>query len=254
MKKHINFPILTLLLLSILIYSCSNDNENLVDQETSLNEVIFEDMFSKTNVSPNFYDNHFYLIEKLGNNQERTEVINTAKKNSVDLSTLNSRDVKKFYFNNSPVIMYSISLKNSANKIIIYKYNDLYQIMKAEYYSIESKMQFNLKTLDDNMFYSLQKDAKDRIGNIHIENNEKINNFNNEVYSIQMAQQNIDLTTRVSEEGCCRQESGWSACMDCTVEACGRSWLCVGALVIAGPEVMAGFAASCIGAGPNTFC
>ncbi|MFD2552534.1 hypothetical protein ACFSQP_11995 [Bizionia sediminis] len=69
-----------------------------------------------------------------------------------------------------------------------------------------------------------------------------------------MEKHNINSSAKVAEEDCCRHASGWSACMDCTVEACGQSWLCVGALVVAGPEVMAGFAASCIGAGPNTFC
>ncbi len=59
------------------------------------------------------------------------------------------------------------------------------------------------------------------------------------------------LTTK---EDCCRHASAWSACMNCTVEACGSSWLCVAALVVAGPETLAAFAVSCIGAGPNTFC
>lgn len=83
--------------------------------------------------------------------------------------------------------------------------------------------------------------------------NEKISSFSNSVYESHMEkhQLNTNLSARTD---CCRHEAGWSDCMDCTVEACGRSWFCVASLVVAGPEVLAGFAVSCIGAGPNTFC
>ncbi|MFD2552535.1 hypothetical protein ACFSQP_12000 [Bizionia sediminis] len=169
MKKYLSISVLSILLLSVVIYSCSDNNDDLNTNATSMNEVIYENLSSKTSISPNFYDNHFYLIEKLGNNVEKTEIINVAKENGVDLSTLNNKEVKKFYFDNSDVIMYSISIKNSENKIIIYKYDNLYQVNKAEYYAVGNKMQFNLKTLDNKMFYSLQKDDKDRLGNISIE-------------------------------------------------------------------------------------
>lgn len=181
--------------------------------------------------------------------------------------------MKKFYFNNTNVLMYSISVKNSTNKIIIYKFDDLYQVNNAQYYSVGDKMQFNLKTIDNNMFYSLQMDSENRVGNFSISNNILINKFNNDIYSKTISKNKTSTSKSTvlrcvnnndCPEGsecwdnycipCCRNASSWDSCMDCTVSACGSEWWCVAALVAAGPEVLAGMAASCIGAGPNTFC
>lgn len=252
MKKYFNISVLSILLLAVTIYSCSNDSD-INTNESDINEKVFEDVSLKTNISPNFYDNHFYLIEKLGSNSERAEILNTVENNGIDMSILDNKDVKKFYFNNSDVLMYSVSVKNSENKIIIYKYDDLYQVSKAEYYSIGDKMQFSLKTLDNNLFYSLQLDDKDRLGNISIEKNKMINTFNNNVYELHMAKHRIISNASASAD-CCRHESGWSDCMDCTVSACGSSWGCAITFALLPAEMAAGFAVSCIGAGPNTFC
>ncbi|QMU64330.1 MAG: hypothetical protein GKR88_08550 [Flavobacteriaceae bacterium] len=158
MKKYLSISVLSILLLSIVIYSCSENSDNLTTNETSLNEVVFEDLALKTDISPNFYDNHFYLIEKLGNNVERTEIINTVKNNGINLFILDNKDVKKFYFNNSDILMYSVSVKNSENKIIIYKYDDIYQVNLAEYSSLTNMQNFKLKSLDNQLFYSVQLD------------------------------------------------------------------------------------------------
>lgn len=158
-----NLKILISLFFICLLTSCSDVQTNNTN-ETSINEVIFEDPSLKTNISPNFYDNHFYLIEKLGYNSERTQIIDAVKENGIDLSTLDNKDIKKFYFNSSEILMYSISIKSSENKVIIYKYDDIYQVNKAEYFAVGDKMQFNLKTIDNNMFYSLQLDEEHKIG------------------------------------------------------------------------------------------
>lgn len=253
MKKYLSISVLSILLLSVVIYSCSDNNDDLNTNETSLNEVVFEDLSLKTNVSPNFYDNHFYLIEKLGNNVERTEIINSIKEKGIDLSTLDNKNVKKFYFNHSEILMYSVAVKNSENKIIVYKYDDIYQVNLAEYSSLSDLKDFKLKSLDNQLVYSVQLNNENKIGNLKIEKNEKLNNFSNNVYSLHMAKHQLNSNISAKAK-CCRNKASWSACMDCTAEACGRSWICVAALVIAGPETLAGFAVSCIGAGPNTFC
>ena len=149
--------------------------------------------------------------------------------------------------------MYSISIKNSENKIIIYKYDNIFQVNLAEYSTLNNIKDFKLKSIDNQMFYSAQIDNENRIGNLKIEKNEKLNGFSNDVYSLHMEKHQMKSSFSAKED-CCRHAAGWSACMDCTAEACGRSWICVAALVVAGPETLAGFAVSCIGAGPNTFC
>ena len=254
MKNYLNISVLSILLLSVVIYSCSDNIDDLSTNENSLNEVVFKDLSLKTNISPNFYDNHFYLIEKLGKNSERTKIINTAKEKGIDLSMIDNKDVKKFYFNNSDILMYSISVKNSENKIIIYKYNDIYQVNKAEYYLAGNKMQFNLKSLDNKMFYSLQIDDKNRLGNISIEKNEQMNSFNNNIYQLHMEKHQLDSNIYAKSSGCCRNESGWSDCMDCTVSACGSSWACAITFALLPVEMAVGMSVSCIGAGENTFC
>ena len=60
MKKYLSISVLSILLLSVVLYSCSDDHEDSNINETSSNEVVFMDLSLKTNVSPNFYDNHFY--------------------------------------------------------------------------------------------------------------------------------------------------------------------------------------------------
>lgn len=239
--------------LSVVIYSCYDNNEDLNSSETSINEVVFEDLSLKTNVSPNFYDNHFYLIEKLGNNPERTQIINTIKQNGINLSTLESKSVKKFYFNNSDILMYSVSIKNSESKIIVYKYDDIFQVNLAEYCTFDNIRDFKLRSIDNQLLYSVQLDNENRIGNLIIEKNEKLNKFSNDVYSLRMEKHKMKSGLSANAV-CCRREANWQACMNCTAEACGRSWICVAALVVAGQETLAGIAVSCIGAGPDTFC
>jgi hypothetical protein len=151
--------------------------------------------------------------------------------------------------------MYSVAVKNSLNKIIIYNYDDIYQVNIAEYSSVSDLKDFKLKSLDNQLFFSVQLDKENRIGNLTIEKNDNLNSFSNNVYTQHMDKHNLQTSnSRVNVVDCCRHASGWSACMDCTVEACGTSWFCVAALVVAGPETLAGFAVSCIGAGENTFC
>ncbi|WP_452601132.1 hypothetical protein [Pontimicrobium sp. MEBiC06410] len=253
MKKFITAPILSILLLSVLIYSCSGKEDDNSTNETSLNEVIYTSSSLKKDISSNFYDNHFNLIEKLGNNPEKTEIINTVESNGVDLSILETNEVKKFYFDNSDLLMYSIPIKNSENKIIIYRYDDIYQVSKIEYSARVHNKEFKIKTIDNNLFYSFEADNQNKIGNFTLMNNQQINLFNNDVYSLQTQKLQQDINDP-STQDCCRRKSSWSACMNCTVSACGSNWVCAVAFGIAPLEVAAGFAASCIGAGPNTFC
>ena len=93
---------------SAFIQSCTETGDRALLIKGSKNQVIFEDMSLKTNVSPNFYDNHFYSVQKLGNNKERKSLMNVIERSGIHLSVLNPKAVKKFYFNNSDIIMYAV--------------------------------------------------------------------------------------------------------------------------------------------------
>ncbi|WP_458626435.1 hypothetical protein [Winogradskyella sp. PC D3.3] len=256
MEKYIKISIFTLLISSILIYSCS-ENSDLNTMEENQNEVIFEDVTLKDNVSPNFYDNHFYLIEKLGNNAEKEMIIAKLQDNSIELKNLNMDIIKKFYLNNSDINMFSIPFMNSENMVIIYQFDNTYQVSVAEYNKLDKFNEFKLKTLDNKLYYSVEINDQNQIGGIVIADNDKIADFSNEVYNISTEKHNSlnhNSNNSQAKSGCCRQQSGWSDCMDCTVSYCGSKWWCVAGLVAAGPEVLAAFGASCIGAGPNASC
>jgi hypothetical protein len=114
---------------------------------------------------------------------------------------------------------------------------------------------FKLKSNDDQLFYSFQLDKDNKIGNLMIEKNEKLNKFSNDVYSLHMEKHNLK-TNSVSKQGedCCRHASGWSACMDCTVSVCSSNWACAITFALVPAETAAAFSLSCLGAGANTFC
>lgn len=71
-----------------------------------------------------------------------------------------------------PTIMYSIPYSSSEDKIIVYQYDDLVQVMFAEYRKIENKMTtFTMKTGDGKLYYSLQENENLEFGNIVIGKN-----------------------------------------------------------------------------------
>jgi hypothetical protein len=254
MKKNVYISVFAIIIALVVVYSC---NKGWTDIKNDQNQIVFEDLSLKTNISPNFYDNHIYLIEKIGENKEKENLISTIRENSVNIRLSDITEVKKHHFNNSDVLMYSVSIKNSENKIIVYQYNDVYIVNLMEYYAIDGgKTQFVLKTSDNQLFYSVQLDSENKIGNLTIKKNPMISDFSNKIYNMHVEKHNAIRanTTALDDEDCCRHADGWSACMDCTAAACGKSWLCVAALVAVGTETLAGFAVSCIGAGPNTFC
>lgn len=255
MKKYLNIAISSILLLSAIIYSCSNNRDNLNTYEASMNEVIFENLSLKRNISPNFYDNHFYLIEKLGKNNERSEIINIAIQNGIKKAQINEKDIKKFFLNNSEILMYSLQLKESDEILILYKYDNIYQVSVASLNEVNNKIkQFKIKTIDGTLFYSIKINEENKMGDFVLNPNSQMNEFSNNVYESHIEKHNINSSIKVAKEDCCRHASGWSSCMDCTVSACGTSWACAGAFGVAPREMLAAFAVSCVGAGPNTFC
>ena len=115
-------------------------------------------------------------------------------------------------------------------------------------------MSFTLKTMDDRDYFSLKLDEQNRIGELKVSENEEVKSFNRAIYSLTLEEESQEKSVNGAAAICCRRESSWSDCMDCTVNDCDGSWLCKIVGIVAPVELVAGFAASCIGAGPDARC
>ena len=251
MKKYLKISLFGIIISSLLIYSCTTELEEEAFIEKTENSIVFEDQSLKTNISPNYYDNHFYLIEQIGNNDERKKIVLEVEKSGASLNLLNIKDVKKFYFNHSDIIMYSVAYKNSKNKVIIYKYDSVYQIILAENSYIKDKevKQFKFITQNNELFYSLQLNGENKIGNYIIKDNSKMNSFKKEINILNQQKKelnNLMSKTNSEEEEACTDKETWSDCMDCTVSECSSSWVCGISFALLPVEMAAGFAISCL--------
>jgi len=234
---------------------CNKDEEIRISRKDSSNSLVYEDKSLKEKVSPYFYDMHIYRIELLGANQEREQIVREALANGVEEGSLMIEEAQKFFFNHTGVIMYSIPTLDPEQTIILYESKGLYQVSMAHYRPVEGGlMSFALKTMDDRDYFSLKLDDQMRIGDFMVSENEEVQSFNRAVYSISLKEESQDATLKGVSAKCCRQESSWSNCMSCTATDCSGSWLCKVVAVIAPVELVAGFAASCIGAGEGSRC
>ena len=272
MKKRI-LSALAVLSLTALIYSCTKDSlesdtieqtkeinsnrgtlltldedENLDDQG---NKIIYENQNSRQNVSPNFYDNHFYQAVLLGDNLEKKTLLRAVEAQGVDLGELKLNEVKRFNSNNSEVLLYSIDfIEYEFAQLAIYKKDNIYQICKSDLTKINNTTrQFTLKTMDNKVVYSLKVNNENKLGEIVTNSNTTFNNFSNKVYDLRTKEKSSD-----SKQTCCRKKSSWSSCMSCTTSACGSTWGCTAALALFPKEMLSGFAVSCIGAGADAWC
>ncbi len=234
---------------------CNKDEESQNSKKESANSLVYEDASLMEQVSPYFYDNHIYRIELLGANQEREQIVRAALANGVEEEILMIEEAQKFFFNHTGVIMYSIPTLDPEQTLILYESKGLYQVSMAHYRPAEGdKMYFALKTMDDRNYFSLKLDGQNRMGELKVFENEKVKSFNRAVYSLTLKEESQAVTTKGAAAICCRKESSWSDCMNCTVDACAGSWVCKLTAIIAPMELAAGLAASCIGAGPDSRC
>lgn len=252
-RKYLIAPLLFMGIV-LIVYSCAKEDEVMEPEKQSTNSLVYEDNSLLDEVSPYFYDNHFYRIEKLGENPEKKHVVSAVRDQGFDVDCMILSEVQKFYFNHTTTIMYSIPTSDPEQTAIIYESNGLYQVTMATYRSVAGKrMQFELRTADDQLFYQMQIDDQNRMGELLIVDNKIINSFNNEIYYLTI-ETGHRKSVMAEDAECCRREEDWKACLNCTLDACNSSWFCRLSGFIVGPELAAAFAASCIGAGPDTFC
>ncbi len=237
------------------VVGCNKDEETQSSRKESNNSLIYEDISLKEEVSPYFYDNHIYRIELLGANQEREHILREARANGVEEGFLMIEEAQKFFFNHTGVIMYSIPTLDPEQTLILYESKGLFQVSMAHFGPAEGGlMSFALKSMDDRDYFTLKLDDQNRIGDLRVYENEEVKSFNRAVYSISLKEESQDETLKGSSAICCRKESSWRACMGCTADDCSGSWLCKVVAIVAPAELIAGFAASCIGAGPDSRC
>ena len=254
MKKLLFGSLFLTGIILFVAFGCTKEDETQTLDDQTSNSLVYEDNSLIDEISPYFYDNHIYRIEKLGENQEKREVESAARENGVDMDCLLLTEVKKFYFNHTDVIMYSIPAVDPEQTVILYKSHGLFQVTLAEFRPVVGqKTQFSLRTMDDHLFYSFQLDDQNRIGEFVISDNELIKSFNSEIYFLNLETSHRKSTT-TEDATCCRREVDWKGCMKCTLDACNESWVCRISAFVVGPEMAAAFAASCIGAGPDTWC
>jgi len=234
---------------------CNKDEESQSSKNERVNSLVYEDTSLKEQVSPYFYDNHIYRIEKLGANLEREQIIRSALENGVEEAFLIIEEAQKFFFNHTAVIMYSVPTLDPEQTLILYESKGLYQVSMAHYRPAEQgRMSFKLKTMDDRDYFSLKLDDQMRMGELKVSENEEVRSFNRAVYSLTLEEESQETSVKGAAAICCRKESSWSNCMDCTVNDCEESWLCKIVGIIAPVEMVAGFAVSCIGAGEDSRC
>ena len=239
----------------ILFTGCDKDEDNPGSTSESSNSLVYEDRSLEEEISPYFYDNHIYRIELLGENHEREELRYAALEKGVEGEFLLIDQAQKFFFNHTEVIMYSIPTQDPEQTLILYKSKGLYQVSMIHLRPAEEgRMAISLRTMDDRDVFSLKLDDQMRMGELEVSENEEIKSFNRAVYSLTYQEESQEMTRKGADAICCRKESSWSACMNCTIDDCGGSWVCKAVALVAPAELVAGFAVSCIGAGPESRC
>jgi len=238
----------------LLVYGCEKDAEIQIQDKDTANMLVYEDPSIIDEVSPNLYDNHIYRIENLGENQEKKRVEEAARENGVDMDCLLLGEVRKFYFNHTGVLMYSIPTSDPEQTVILYESQGLFQVSVAEFRPMEgNRSYYGLRTLDDQAFLSFQLDQEMRIGEISIHDNECMKSYNKEVY-FSTLETSHRKSAQAEDAECCHKEKTWRACVNCTVDACHDNWACSLTSIFAGPELAAAIAISCIGSGPDARC
>lgn len=253
MKTIINKNLI-LYLLIIFASSCAeqeNQNPKIINQ----NEIIFEDLSLLDNVSSNFYDNHFYLVELIREKSEKTDFLSKINDTEIDIKKLNTNEIKKFYLNNSDVLIYSIPFVDSNKKIIAYRYDELYYFTLSETNKTKGVTEYKFNTLNNDLFYSIELNDENKLGTINVAKNSTFNLFSDDVNNLFSKKYHTFKSNSLKKDAeCCRKESDWDDCLTCTINYCGSKWWCAAGLVVAGPEALAAFAVSCVGANSDAWC
>ncbi len=180
---------------------------------------------------------HYKSIKKIelisAEDPEFIEVISSIE-SIEDFITINTTRAVKKYTYNFDVVSYNI------DDFFIFNYmNEDAVVLRIFSEEFEKEKTITISNIDKSrLFYEVQIDLLDK-------NISKIVHFNDSPV-------NRSITQQQNKDPYC-DDLPWDDCMDCTVSDCGGEWWCVGLLIIAPGETMAGMAFSCLFDLPNNF-
>lgn len=163
-------------------------------------------------------------------------------------SALNLKTIHRIISSDSTVEIYSINVKNNQSKIIAFNHQGNFLLSFASICDNE----ISLSTFDGQLlFYALTYNQEQFILDKSTRINEAFNSFSNEVRLSSVSQ----TTKKATSEGCCRRQSSYSGCVNCSLDFFNiNKWYMEAGLWTFAPEVMAALYASCIGAGSDASC
>lgn len=253
-KLFISIPIVLGLLSIAYLKSCSDDVETETVQENE-NVVVYEDSRIEGNEGNNPFENNIFRVELLGSNIESERIVSAIQNKMGSIDDYNILGIKKFYVNNSNILLYTIPSISTDNRIVVYKYEDMYQVNLAEYTPEENGItKFRMKTLDGALIYGMSINENNEIGEFVHSANQEMNQFSNRVHDSEKAKLGTTSSELKSVNGCCRQAADFAGCFNCTTQFFAKKWYGAVAFGLIGREFTTAIAISCIGAGPNTFC
>ncbi|MFC2129152.1 hypothetical protein ACFLQX_00055 [Bacteroidota bacterium] len=254
MKKNPLILMLLAGLMTVFFYSCEKDPQ--YQDESEENIILFEDRTILENISPNYYDNHIYRIELLGNNDELCDLISTISEEGISTDQLNIYGTKKHLFNHSSVCMYSIPNNLNDNKVIVYQYDDVSMVMHAQTIKMSENDVFRMTSTDGKMHYSMRVNDRGEFRNIVTEYNPKFEIFSARVHELSREDRLDERRQLKGKEvaPCCRKEDSWRDCIDCTSSEFRETVVGTIALTLLGMEAYAAIAVSCINANPGAVC
>lgn len=253
MKKYPLILMILVGMMTVFFYSCEKDPSDQVKDEENI--ILFEDQSLLENISPNFYDNHIYRVELLGNNDELCDLVSAVSDEGISIEDLNIYGAKKHLFNHSSVFMYSVPFNYSDDMVIVYQYDEVSMVMLAQTEHGEEEDLFRMASSDGQLHYSMQVNDRGEFRNIVAQHNPKFERFNSRVYALSMenmADRNGHL--KVKDVDCCRRADNWVGCLECTTSAFTSSVIGILSLGLLGKETFAAIAISCINAGPTAVC
>ena len=241
---------------SLLFRSCSESKED-SDGLVQENIVLFEDLSMLENVSSNPLENHIYRIELLGSGESYEDLLSALEEQEVDLSHINIQGVKKHYMNHSEVLMYSLPYNTSDKMLIVYQYDDIFQVVLTSVRIQENgNQEYRLSTMDGRLYYGMTINSSDEAGEFIRGNNPEMQVFSDNVSRLSIGhgvEGRSELKIK-DDDTCCRQMEDWKACFDCTMTFFSTRWYGLLAIAAIGPEFVASVGISCIGARPTAVC
>jgi hypothetical protein len=244
--------------MGLAVSGCSEKEDGTL-AESAENMVLFEDLSMLDDVSSNPLDNHIYRIELLGNNESLEWFLARLEDHDINLSKYNIYGVKKHYMNHSDIIMYSMPRMDSDDILIVYAYEDLFQVMLNEINTLENgDRRHMLQTADGRLLYGLTINRAGEAGEFVKGQNAEMDLFSQQVARLKEGHgfggRSMKKTKELDDEGCCRQMANWGECVECSLEYFSGTWYGISAFALIGPEFTASIGISCIGARPSAKC